>query len=341
MIGGQNVFNPAAALNAFAQLGKVWQSKAMQVSSKVTAVFKHTPIVDYLATRFTYRSAANWLALVMEERVMCNGRICQPGTRVSQGDFVTCHLPDVPPPPANFAYSIVYEDAWLLGINKPANLRVHDKGKFVTANLMYHLRTQHQPAYPMAQLVNRLDKDTSGVVVVAKETAVVPLLAQQFQEQTVAKSYLAVVSGQPEPASGVMNWPIGPVPGAKVPRHGIDVPGAKAARTDYEVIRPFTHHALVQLRPKSGRTHQLRVHLAALGHPIVGDALYALNDDDFLAWCQQKTPTAAMCGLSRQALHCHETRFIHPITSDPITITAPLPADMSQLLAELEHGERP
>ncbi len=308
----------------------------MQVSSKVTAAFKQVPLVDYLATRFTYRPFAAWQQLAADGRVLCNGQVCSPDTLVTQGDVVTCELPEVEIPPANFDYAIVYEDDWLLGINKPANLRVHDKGKFVRANLMYHLRENHTPPYPEAQLINRLDKDTSGVVLVAKEKTVVPSVAQQFLEQQVEKTYLALVVGVPAQATGVIDLPIGKVAGATVPRFGVEnVTAAKEAITVYEVIRPFSaDYSLLKITPKSGRTHQIRVHLAAIGHPIVGDALYTMDDETYLAWCKNKT---ALPLLSRQALHCQQTRFTHPVTHLPCLITAPLTADFANLLQTLER----
>jgi 23S rRNA pseudouridine1911/1915/1917 synthase len=305
----------------------------MRVSSKVTAPYKQTAVADYLAARFTYRSLAEWQALVAEGRVFCNGVPCLPTTLVRQGDVVACDLPDFTPANVNFAYRLIYEDEWLLGVDKPAGLRVHSRGKFVTANLIYHLRYEHQPPYPEAHLVNRLDAQTSGVVVLARETAVLQAMSALFAQGEVEKVYQAVVCGVPSPAAGTIDQPIGQVKGGSgVKRFGV-VEGGKTAVTHYQVLQTFGDtHALLELRPQTGRTHQLRVHLAAIGHPIVGDALYQMDDAAYLAWVERGIHAGHMDRIRRQALHCAITRFAHPVTGQPITFTAPLPADIAALL---------
>ena len=304
----------------------------MRVSSKVTAPFKQTAVSDYLAARFTYRTLAEWQALVAEGRVFCNDALCLPTTLVRQGDVVACELPDFTPPGVNFAYRILYEDAWLLGVDKPAGLRVHSQGKFVTANLIYQLRYVHQPPYPEAHLVNRLDAQTSGVVVLARETAVLRAMSQLFATGEVEKVYLAVVDGAPRPPAGVIDQPIGQTTGPLgVKRFGV-MDGGKTAVTHYQVRHTFGDAALVELRPQTGRTHQLRVHLAAIGHPIIGDALYRMDDAAYLDWVERGVHAGQMARLARQALHCAATRFTHPVTGLPTTFTAPLPADIAALL---------
>jgi 23S rRNA pseudouridine1911/1915/1917 synthase len=308
----------------------------MRVSSKVTAEYKHLPVVDYLAGRFTYRGRDEWLDLVVSGHVFCNGRLCTPETTVTQGDLVACDLPDEALPDSfNFDYQIEYEDKWLLGINKPGNLLVHDKGRFTQANLIYHLRTRHQPPYPEARLANRLDKGTSGVIIAARDSQTLQRMQQLFAGQAVEKAYLAVVRGVPSPPSGMIDLPIGrleSLPG--VYRFGV-MEGGKTAVTHYETRQTFgDQFSLLRLFPKTGRTHQLRVHLQAIGHTIVGDALYSLMDEQFLAWCDTKEPFPHE-PISRQALHCARVQFEHPMVGRPCTIEAPLPPDMVALLQKL------
>src|SRR5690606_20334711 len=134
--------------------------------------------------------------------------------------------------------------------------------------------------------------------------------------------------GVPDPAQGVIDKPIGPVKGAKAKtRHGVEhISKPREAVTEYRVLRPLSpHHALIQLHPLTGRTHQLRVHLASIGHPLVGDALYLMDDEPYLAWCEGRYEPDPPLLLNRQALHCAETRFSHPHTQQPCVITAPLP----------------
>ncbi len=306
----------------------------MRVSSKVPPQFKQTLVLDYLAARFTYRSRDEWADLLAEGRVRGNGRILTPDDAITQGDVIACDLPETTPPPANYDYQIIYEDEWLLGINKPAGLRVHAKRRYAQANLIYHLRHLRRPPYPEATLVNRLDKDTSGIVLLARDGETLRLMQQLFREKQVTKEYLAVVHGVPNPPAGIIDQPIGrldSLPG--VYRYGVTAEG-KTATTRYETRQTFTirhaPYATLKLYPQTGRTHQLRVHLAALGHPIVGDRLYTMSDAAYLDWCARKTPHPL---IQRQALHSAAVQFIHPRTQQPLRLTAPLPADIQTLIA--------
>ncbi|MAT97429.1 MAG: hypothetical protein CL608_09830 [Anaerolineaceae bacterium] len=312
----------------------------MIVSSKVTAVFHQKPLLDYLAGRFTYQTRATWQARIEAGDVTCNGRSTTPHQIVRQGDVIACDLPDPPLPDVNLNYEIVYEDEWLLGINKPGNLKVHGHGRFVQANLIYQLRHNHVPPYPEATLINRLDRDTSGVVLLARDNDTLRAVQTQFAERTVKKMYLAVVHGIPSPVVQEINRPIGRLPSAAgVYRYGVMDDG-KPAQTLLELIRPFPpNYALVRLIPNTGRTHQLRVHLAALGHPIVGDSLYTMNDAEFLAQFEAGSRVEPL--LPRHALHCAQTTVWHPHKKRPLTITAPLASDIQTFLTTIDPSFEP
>jgi len=306
---------------------------AMNVSSKVPAPCSGMSVPAYLATRFTYLPETTWCQLVQEGRISCNGVRCNVTTTVAKGDSICCDMPDFEAPAVNLDYTIVYEDEWLIGVNKPAGLRVHSRGKFVNANLIYHLRHVHQPAYPETNLVNRLDADTSGLVLLARDKKVLSHVMQQFTKGRVVKKYLAVVEGRPCPAHGTINVPIGPVKDARVPRFGVDSAQGKTAVTHYETVRELTDDfSLLELTPETGRTHQLRVHLAAIGHPIASDALYTMNDDDYLDWLHNP-PTQS--SLKRQALHSHRLQFFHPIQKTICTLSAPLAPDIAQFIEDV------
>jgi RluA family pseudouridine synthase len=236
----------------------------------------------------------------------------------------------------------VYEDEWLLAVNKPGNLKVHGHGRFIQANLIYQLRHNHTPPYPEAMLINRLDKDTSGVVLLARDSNTLREVQAQFAAHTVEKTYLAVVHGVPDPAVQEIDLPIGRLSSAEgVYRYGV-VEAGKSAQTRLEVIRPLRHqgrpfppnYALVRLTPQTGRTHQLRVHLAALGHPIVGDSLYTLSDAEFLA--QFEDGSEGLSPLPRHALHCAQTTIWHPHKKRPLTLNAPLANDIQTFLKTIE-----
>lgn len=310
----------------------------MNVASKVPAAFHGVSVLDYLSRRFTYLSSEAWQELLAAGQITCAGEHCNEERIVRQGEEIACELPAHEPPAVNYDYRVVYEDEWLLAINKPPGLRVHSGGKFVKANLVYHLRHLRQPAYPSVDLVNRLDANTSGLVLLAKEKTVLSALVQQFKEGTVAKRYLAVVSGRPDPAEGTIDLPIGPVAQALVPRFAVDREQGKAAVSHYRTIRPLSSaYTLLDLSPATGRTHQLRVHLAAIGHPIAGDALYTMSDADYLAHRLNPPPSEI---LSRQALHSHQLQFLHPLTQQTLILTAPLAADIERFIASLQPGRQ-
>lgn len=305
----------------------------MIVSSRVPAGFQNALVVDYLAARFTYFSQDEWAERVVDGRIACNDAVCDLTTTVRQGDRVAYHLDEPDEPPDIPAYRIIYEDEWLLGIDKPPGLLMHASRQFVRENLIFHLRQWHEPPFPEAHLVNRLDKDTSGVVLVGKTKAAAVSVQQQFRETAVAKIYLAIVHGHPEADEGVIDQPIGRLPSLPgVHRYGSEgAENPKEAQTAYRVRQRLATSplsALVELHPHTGRTHQLRVHLAAMGHPIVGDTLYTLSDADFLAQYDEAKTAPAPEPLPRQALHCAATTIFHPETGEPVTVTAPLPADM-------------
>ena len=301
----------------------------MKVTSKVPQRFAGVTLLNYLVQRFSYLDDSAWQELLRDGRISCNGACHDGSATVVTGDVIDCDLPDFEPPQVNYDYSIIYADDDLLAINKPAGLRVHSGGRFVTANLIYHLRHHHKPPYPEVNLVNRLDADTSGLVLLARNKPALTNLMQQFADGLVNKTYLAVVAGYPEPSEGTIELPIGPVRDAAVPRFWINT-GGKPAVTHYRTLQRLKpDNSLLELQPKTGRTHQLRVHLAAMGHPITGDALYTMNDADYLDW--RRTPSPKL-GMQRQALHSRQLTVVHPTLNLPLTLTAPLASDIEQFI---------
>lgn len=295
----------------------------MQVSSRVPPKYHNWFLVDYLAARFTYQTVVAWQAWVTDGHVWCNAHPATAETMVCQGDEVVCDVPAYEQPEVDFSYTIVYEDEWLIGVNKPTNLRVHGNGRFTQANLIYHLRQHHCPE---ADLVNRLDAQTSGLVVVAKSKEALRQMQQLFQAQAVTKRYLAIVCGQLASTADVLDWPLA----KQFPKQRFspfvvvekgEEPG-KTAVTHYQLqCHLGDSHSLVELQPKSGRTHQLRVHMAALGYPILGDSLY-----------NPEGPTS-----SRLALHCFENQFLHPFTQQTCSLQAPLSSGWYALVASLQN----
>ena len=228
---------------------------------------------------------------------------------------------------------VLFEDAHLLAIDKPPGMVVHPapgarSGTVVNAVLhrLGNLTGVGDPQRP--GIVHRLDKDTSGVLLVARTAAALAALGRQFRDRTVQKTYVAVVQGRVGAARGTIDRPIGRHPRERK-RMSVRTRGGRAALTTWEVVERFPAATVLALHPHTGRTHQLRVHLAALGHPIVGDRVYGGNrrsragGPDFLA------------AFPRQALHAAEIRFAHPASGAPLVVAAPLPPDMTALAAAL------
>jgi 23S rRNA pseudouridine1911/1915/1917 synthase len=188
------------------------------------------------------------------------------------------------------------------------------------------------------RLLHRLDRETSGVVAASLDPDFHHLVARQFEDRVVQKTYLAVVRGCPAPVEGIVDFGIGPDRRSAVRlklearRDGSGLP----AVTQYRVLRRNARFALVELRPKTGRTHQLRVHMAAIGCPLVGDKIYGGDESLFLAQLQGQLGSEqhAALGLARHALHSHRLEFEHPFRGGRMTIEAPLPPDMAALLDE-------
>ena len=309
----------------------------MIFSSTVPPQFSGCLLVAYLAQRFTYLTPAEWRGQLVAGRITSNGAPTHEDCPVLAGDRIGFQ-PDrteFPEPEADLAYQVVYEDAWFLGINKPGNLLVHRQGRALTHNLLYQLRHAHHPPYPEAGVVNRLDRETSGVVVVARHPDFLSRLNALFARRQVRKGYLAVVSGLPDPGQGVIDAPIGRDPKSAITYRytaGPEALAAKTALTNYQVVEHRRDRSLVRLTPHTGRTHQLRVHLAHLGHPILGDKLYGRTDQEFLQWRERTVEEQAAARPLRQALHAESLGFIHPWTGEEVWISASMPADMEEWL---------
>lgn len=302
----------------------------MIISSLVPSHYNNLSIIDYLSTRFTYLTRSQWHLRINEKKIRCNRSVIDKTATVRTGDIISYDMPEFTEPPADLNYTIIYEDDWILGINKPSNLLVHHKGKSFKSNLIYQLRYEHKPVYKNAGVVNRLDRETSGVVIVAKDKEPLIAMNKLFAGRKIEKEYLAIVSGIPKPAKGIIKDPIGRVENSKVSyRYGIGGRNQKSATTRYEIVSEINDtFAFVRLFPETGRTHQLRVHMQAIGHTIVGDKLYGLTDDEFISWRENPESVSKKVNFSRLALHCRSISFVHPYTDKICKITANLSQDL-------------
>lgn len=300
----------------------------------------------YLAARFTDCSRSYFQRLLKAGQVLVNGRPVKASTAVHDGDEVVVDVavsrPD-PPAAEDIPLDILHEDADLIAIAKPAGLvvhpaRGHSGGTLVNA-LLHHCRALAAgQGGDRAGIVHRLDKDTSGVLVACKDDRIRSRLASQFEHRRVRKTYLALVEGVPEMDGGVLKHAIGRHPKERkkmaVRREG------KAAETAYEVLERFKGFAWMRFFPKTGRTHQIRVHAAAMGHPVVADPRYGKRTRLTLGDLTGKDPDRETLLLERQALHAARLEFAHPRTEEPMAIEAALPADLERTLAALRRQNR-
>lgn len=287
-------------------------------------------IDKYIAVKLGEGYSRTYVKFLMESGfVHVNGEEVKPRYIVSEGEEI---ILEMPPPeasdiePENIPIDILYEDEWIIVLNKPAGMVVHPgagnrSGTLVNA-LLYHCENLADTGDEFRPgIVHRLDKDTSGIMVVAKTDRALRSLAKQFQQRTIKKRYVALVAGRVEMDNGVVDAPLA--------RHAVDrrkmdieYEGGKEARTVYHVVRRFKNFTVLKLDLETGRTHQIRVHMKHLGYPILGDTTYGGRGK-----------------MSRQALHSEALTFTHPDTGKTLEFTVPLPKDMKDFVENARKEE--
>ena len=327
-------------------------------------------IDQFLTSRMSHLSRAGVQRLIDDGRVTVNGHATKASYKLKGGDAVHMRAPPEPVNelvPEDIPLEVIYEDDHLMAINKQANLVVHPARGVWTGTLVNGLVHYGQKWGKQWSTLNgdwrpgilhRLDRNTTGVMLVAKSDEAHWRVARQFENRTIRKTYVAVVHGVPELLGDVIDLPIGKDKYVRE-RQAVrkEENGGKAAVTAYQVEEQFAHaadatlhpsgfandrkfqppperFAFVRMFPKTGRTHQLRVHLSVIGHPMVGDTMYggrtfeAAPAADGTAW-----------RFARQALHAAQITFVHPITLGAMTLSAPLPADMVGLMDRLRGSK--
>jgi 23S rRNA pseudouridine1911/1915/1917 synthase len=293
----------------------------------------------FVALRLPELSRARIQALIDEGAVRVDAGTTKPALRLRAGAVVEVTVPDpvsAVPLPEAIPLAIVHQDAQLLVVDKPAGLVVHPgagapAGTLVNA-LLHHVGDLSGVGGVLRPgIVHRLDKGTSGLIVVAKDDATHRALSAQFAARQVRKEYVAVVHGTPARAEGTVDRPIGRDPVHRR-RMAIDAPRARAARSTWAVRERLDGAALLDVRIHTGRTHQIRVHLASLGHPIAGDELYGGRRTPS---AQRPEARAALAAFPRPALHAARLAFLHPVSGATLAFESPLPADLLALLDAL------
>jgi 23S rRNA pseudouridine1911/1915/1917 synthase len=290
-----------------------------------------TRLDRFLADRIPGLSRSAVKSLIDHARVAVNGDVLKASYKVRPGDVVVAHVPALKTAmlaAEAIPLSIVYEDEALLVIDKPAGMVVHPapghtSGTLLNAVLAYCPELKDSDD-SRPGIVHRLDRDTSGLILVAKDSKTQRLLQHQFKERQVRKAYLALLDGHLEPAWGRIEAPIGRDPHHR--QRMTVLRGGREAITEYHVLERYAHqvgpaagdYTLAEAEPKTGRTHQIRVHLASIGHPVVGDEVYGRRKSGL--------------DVPRHFLHALRLGFKHPITRKRMELETPLPGDLAAVL---------
>ena len=284
-----------------------------------------------LAAAWPELSRAQWQRLIGEGLVRVAGISVKASYRVNSGDIVSATIPDPTPTllqPEPIPLDIRYEDDDLIVVNKPAGMVVHPGSGHETGTLV-HAVLAHCPDLPgiggeiRPGVIHRLDKDTSGLVIMAKNERALRYVQGQFKARTVEKMYLALVEGRLQPPRALIDAPIGRDPAERKRMKVIETEQGRKrdARTQVETVTAYADYTLVACKPITGRTHQIRVHLAYMGFPIVGDRIYGRRKQRLL--------------LSRHFLHAYRIVFRRPSDRDVVSLEAEMPAELQTILDQL------
>lgn len=298
---------------------------------QITAEENGARLDSYLAQSLEGVSRSYLQKLIGEQLILINQKAVKANYKVKTGDVLLVQLPEAAPIdvlPEPMDLNIVYEDGDLLVVNKPAGLVVHPahghySGTLVNGLLAHCSDLSGINGKLRPGIVHRIDKDTSGLLMIAKNDLAHQHLAAQLKEHSIKRAYYALVQGVLSEPAGLVDASIG--------RHETDrkkmavtLKNSKEARTHYYVKERFARHTFIECRLETGRTHQIRVHMAYLGHPLVGDPLYGTRKNNL--------------DFPGQALHAYALGFIHPRTGQPLYFEAPLPAHFQRVLKDLAQG---
>ncbi|HEB52991.1 MAG TPA: RluA family pseudouridine synthase [bacterium] len=306
------------------------------LTSRIPPDADGTRLLDYLCARFRYHDRSAWQRELDAARLTLDDRTASADDELRRGQRLRYAKLHREPPVAD-GYRVLHEDDVLLVVDKPAHLPMHADGPFLRNTLIHMLRRRFGDDL---QLVHRLDRETSGAVVVARDKRAQAAIQRQFLDGGLRKVYYAVVHGRLE-RTLCCEQAIGHHPRSAVRLRrsaASDAIRPKAASTRIEPLRVAAHHTLVRCVPRTGRTHQIRVHLEHAGHPVVGDKLYGRDDDHYLAFVARMkagdSVFAAPAGEpDRQLLHAGELSFRHPGTGAEFVASAPMPAEFEDWLS--------
>lgn len=290
--------------------------------------------LDHFLKRRIGRLSRTRIQGIISTQITLNGRRARSSTPVHQGETIYLERPAPIEPDVPRRFDVLYEDEAVLVIDKPAGLPMHTSAKFWRNTLVAVLREKYPGQH--TEICHRIDRETSGVMLIARTPTAGSMLKSAFAQRRISKRYLALVKGCP-PDHGVIDQPIKLL---ETPTHLMMGPAADGlpAVTRFQVKKRFAAHALVAAEPETGRQHQIRVHLAALGYPLVGDKLYGAGEQYFMEACDTGISADLLerfDGLPRHALHAERLTFPHPLSGNPTTVVCPLPPDLTDYMAAL------
>jgi 23S rRNA pseudouridine1911/1915/1917 synthase len=312
-----------------------------QLTIRVGSSIKERRIDKYLHGRFRNFSRVMLQKQISTGSVKVNGKTVKPSFKLSPGDKIDLTLPTPASKdilPEDIPLNIIYEDDDIIVLNKQPDIIVHPArgnthGTLVNALTFYSDKLSSGLGEFRPGIVHRLDKDTTGVMVVTKNDIAQWKIAKQFENRQIKKNYLAIVHGTPELTADRINAPLGTHPRVRE-KYAIRPEIGKDSITFYEVLEAFLGFSLIKLSPKTGRTHQIRVHLSYIKHPIVADDMY--GGKLVYPWqLADGEPTVQEPVINRVALHAWTLEFNHPTTKKLVKFEAPLPKDMLNLLEML------
>ena len=296
--------------------------------------------LDHFLKRRIGRLSRTRIQSIIETQIALPGRRARPSAAVRAGETITLTRPAPDEPEVPRRFGVLLDDACVLAIDKPAGLPMHTTAKFWRNTLVALLRETYPDQH--TEICHRLDRETSGVMLVARTPEAGTALKRAFQRRTISKRYLALVKGQP-PDAGVIDQPLALLDTPSRVMMGPSERGLRAV-TRFRVVRRFAEHALVEAVPETGRQHQIRVHLALAGTPLVGDKLYGAGERYFMQACDEGISPELLArfdGLPRHALHAASLTFPHPASGATITVESPLADDLVAYIAALAPRPTP
>ncbi len=312
------------------ELGEDYRSLGKPVESR----HEGQRIDHYLGHSFPFLSRTRWQQRLKKKEVFINGRAVKSTYRLKEGDQVCYFLPQTQEPEVDKGIDVIWRDDGIMAVYKPSNLPMHEGGRY-RLNTFYEVLRQEVGEDWAA--VHRLDRETSGIVVCAGTKELRNKLSKEFRERTMKKAYLALVRGVPEEDEFTIDAPIGDAKSTLFRQKKWVEPDGLASLTKFSVLSRAQHHSLLLAQPLTGRTHQIRVHAAYAGFPLVGEKKYHPDETVYLEYMDHGLTDRVLkeSECKRLCLHATVLGFLHPSSEKVMMIHCPMPEDMSSVVSSL------